>query len=288
MNDQKNNIFASTCSTYTSDIGTSGGNALTTNLNNINNDPFVISTRSQFLLSPQPEFSHSQFLHGQHLLVETQQSQPFFPLNPHPSHHRNEPITPQQNNQANTINSNMSNMNNMNNIVDNFVTSSQAAHFPNSKITSSNNDDNDNDDSGNDKNNIGNAFDLYPIGLLPPQQQIQYPQSLPHSQITQQQRELTASNSQVSYYDHHRNGLINPQSSDQTQFVKISTEKVYIPTDQELYDQIKNNWNWEYVDFLTDVDTNSVRRTNSDAPENITYFRTSSIKSELTSFSYKK
>ncbi|CAH1766406.1 174_t:CDS:2 [Entrophospora sp. SA101] len=50
----------------------------------------------------------------------------------------------------------------------------------------------------------------------------------------------------------------------------------------------ENNWNWKYVDFLTDVDTNRVRRTNSDAPENITYFRTSSIKSELTSFSYKK
>nr|CAG8570241.1 6943_t:CDS:2 [Entrophospora candida] len=31
MNDQKNNIFASTCSTYTSDIGTSSGNASTTN-----------------------------------------------------------------------------------------------------------------------------------------------------------------------------------------------------------------------------------------------------------------
>ncbi|CAJ0823317.1 9598_t:CDS:2 [Entrophospora sp. SA101] len=185
MNDQKNNIFASTRSTYTSDIDTSGGNASTTDLNNINNDPFVILTRSQFLLSPQPEFSHSQFLHGQHLFVETQQPQPFFTLNPHPSHHQNEPITPQQNNQANTINSNMSNMNNMNNIVDNFVT---------------------------------NTFDLYPIGLLPPQQQIQYPPSLPHSQTTQQQRELTASNSQVSYYNHHRNGLINPQSSDQTQF----------------------------------------------------------------------
>ncbi|CAJ0764445.1 10800_t:CDS:2, partial [Entrophospora sp. SA101] len=107
MNDQKNNIFASTRSTYTSDIDTSGGNASTTDLNNINNDPFVILTRSQFLLSPQPEFSHSQFLHGQHLFVETQQPQPFFTLNPHPSHHQNEPITPQQNNQANTINSNM-------------------------------------------------------------------------------------------------------------------------------------------------------------------------------------